>query len=200
MVYHPTPPSYADQLLINLARNLRVARVGNGWTQKKLAKRAKVSRYTVTQVEQAETDLRLSTLADLAQALGVSPLLLLIGEDEFRELAREQIGSIDSDWQATVDELPVKRMERLVSTRVASSENKAAKLGANSLPASGAGAAAGAAIGSVLFPGVGTVVGAALGASFGATIGVGVMSFFRPKIDDVPGAHSADRTLVDEGE
>ena len=140
-----------------LAKNLSLARSANGLTQMDLADAASVSRATITQLEGGDGDPRLSTIVDLATALGTSPILLLMGEDELRAIATvPRTDNLVSDEE-------VEQMRRMVASGLQKQRLQAGRLGADAARAAGL-SAVGAAIGSVLMPGIGTAVGAAVGA------------------------------------
>ena len=65
------------RLVRRLAANVVASRRAAGLTQKKLAQTAELSRATVHLVEAGACDPRVSTIAQLARALGVTPLQLL---------------------------------------------------------------------------------------------------------------------------
>jgi len=69
----------SSELLSGLGARVRGLRHERGWSQRELAKQAGVSPRFLVQVEHGEGNLSLSRLADLAGALGVSPVTLLCG-------------------------------------------------------------------------------------------------------------------------
>jgi transcriptional regulator with XRE-family HTH domain len=140
-----------------LAKNLSLARTASGLTQMELAEAASVSRATIAQLESGDGDPRLSTVVDLAAALGTSPILLLMGEDELRAI----VNVSRTDNLVSADE--VEQMRRLVASGLKKQRLQAGRIGADAARAAGL-SAVGAAIGSVLMPGVGTAVGATVGA------------------------------------
>lgn len=142
---------------VTLAKNLNLARTAGQLTQMELAEAATVSRATIAQLEAGDGDPRLSTIVDLATALGTSPVLLLMGEDEMCAIASVQL----NDNLVSADE--VEQMRRMVASGLKKQRLQAGRLGANAARAAGL-SAVGAAIGSVLMPGIGTAVGAAVGA------------------------------------
>lgn len=136
----PPPPGRATQL----ARNLVAARAAAGLTQHQLARRSRVSRATIAQIEASASDPRLSTLALLAEAMGVSPLHLLLGRRELQSL------SASGDALATFAALG--HTARLGAQDVADRSREIVD---------SASAAVGAAIGAAVQPGRGSVVVAA---------------------------------------
>lgn len=158
----------------SLARNLSAARAASGLTQDQLATLAEVSRATIVQLESADADPQLSTVTKLAQALGISPSLLLLDRadveaiEEFRAHPGGDLNPSDLD-----------RIEGLIRMQVDKKTKQAASLGAAAVTSTGiagmtagaiAGAKAGAAIGTVLFPGLGTIMGGIIGASIAKTL------------------------------
>jgi DNA-binding XRE family transcriptional regulator len=65
------------RLVRRLAANVVASRRAAGLTQKQLAKTAELSRATVHLVEAGACDPRVSTIAQLARALNVTPTVLL---------------------------------------------------------------------------------------------------------------------------
>lgn len=149
-----------------VATNLVVARSANGMTQDLLAEKAGLSRATIAQIESGQGDPRLSTLTDIAGALAVSPMLLLVGSVELAALVDLEEEARTASFSA--DRSLLDRIGHLVTSSVARNRTKAALLGAQAAVAAGfttPGGIAGAALGSALMPGrlVGMAFGAALG-------------------------------------
>lgn len=147
-----------------VARNLAAARSALNISQDKLAEDAGVSRATIIQLEAAEGDPRLSTVAAIAAALGVSPVFLLLGREELEAISKVA-NSPDAD--RVLQQLPddtLKTMHRLLDSGIPKNRTKAVAMGTSAAAAAGltAGALAGAAIGTVLMPGIGTAIGVAL--------------------------------------
>jgi DNA-binding XRE family transcriptional regulator len=148
-----------------LAKNLVVARVVAGMTQQDLAQRAHVSRATIAQIETGCGDPRLSTVAELARALELSPVLLLLGSLEVQALSAIHEGAIPSPMAIQPEKL--ERMRVFVQSGMLKDRLRAAKLGAAMVRGiSGAPSSAAvvtAAVCSPIFPGEGTRLGATLG-------------------------------------
>lgn len=165
-----------------LGRNVHVARKARKLTQ---AAFTGVQRNAVAQLEDGKVDVRLSTLVALAEMLGVPPFVLLLGEDEFRELA-SLVGEHDRVRQvATADPLArgvphltdrarIALLARAardhpVVQRELEQERDLAKAQAGPLfqdavlvEQRSLGATVGAAIGSQWLPGIGGAIGALL--------------------------------------
>jgi transcriptional regulator with XRE-family HTH domain len=62
-----------SELLGKIGRNIRHYRLERELTQKQLAKKAKISRGYMNQIEKGRINLYLDTLVDIARGLGVSP-------------------------------------------------------------------------------------------------------------------------------
>lgn len=147
-----------------LSLNLVVARAVSGMTQQKLAEASGVSRATIAQIETGVSDPRLSTLADLAEALRIVPMVLLAGTAEVTALSK-----LTGDLSARavrVSGADVARMQQLLSTGMLADRRRAARIGgaaARVAGETGAAATVAAAIFSAVVPGAGTAAGIALG-------------------------------------
>jgi transcriptional regulator with XRE-family HTH domain len=156
-----------ESALSGLARNLSMARSARSITQEGLAEQSGVSRATIAQIESGESDPRFSTIVDLAAALEITPLLLLMTSRELAaisELVRD--GSSVREASAGIPTQDVQRMRRLLESGVQRGQKQAVEMGVTAVQVAGlaaGGAASGAAIGTLLAPGLGTVLGAALG-------------------------------------
>ena len=145
-----------------LARNLRAAREILELTQAEVAEAAQVSRATLAQLEAGTGDPRLSTLIEIAAALGLPPLLLLFGRSEVQALAALH------DNSGTREPIAKKDVDRVRATVESAGEGwiNAARLGANAArdaECTTARATLVAGLFTPLLPGAGTAVGAALG-------------------------------------
>lgn len=152
------PSDPLDDARVTLAKNLVLARKACDITQAQLAKESGISRATIAQLESGGTDPRLSTLVDLARALEVSPIVLLVGENDLRAL----MTIAEEDHSNLMPEDQVEEMRRLISSGLGKQRIQAAAMGAAAASVAGL-SIAGAAIGSVLMPGIGTALGGVLG-------------------------------------
>ena len=144
-----------------LAKNLVAARVIAGLTQHDLAAAAGVSRATVAQLETGFSDPRLSTVVDIARALGIAPIVLLSGTEEVEALAK-----LADEARPSIPPVDLARMRDYIASGMLKDRIRAARVGAT-VARGGADAPTGVAVTAGVFsatsPGRGTVVGAQLG-------------------------------------
>lgn len=146
-----------------LAKNLVAARTLAGITQQELADVSGISRATVAQIETGSSDPRLSTIVELAKAIGVPPILLLVGPPEVQALAK--LASKQKSPHPEIDSREVAKMHQYISTGMLKDRLRAARVGANAVESSSASPSSPiiAGIFSAILPGAGTEVGARLG-------------------------------------
>jgi transcriptional regulator with XRE-family HTH domain len=146
-----------------LAKNLVAARVIAGLTQHDLAAAAGVSRATIAQLETGFSDPRLSTVVEIARALGVAPIVLLTGAAEITALSVLAKGAPD---RVAVPSADLVHMREYVESGMLKDRVRAARLGASVARAGGRSSEAvalTAGLFSAALPGAGTVAGAELG-------------------------------------
>jgi transcriptional regulator with XRE-family HTH domain len=146
-----------------LAKNLVAARTIAGLTQHELAAAAGISRATIAQLETGSSDPRLSTVVDLAGALGIAPIILLVSVPEVEALAALRDGSPDHVHVSPRDLL---RLRDYVASGMLKDRVRAARLGAaiaRSIDPDSPAVAITAGLFSASLPGAGTTIGAALG-------------------------------------
>ena len=176
-VVSPDPVRRREAADALLAKNLVVARTLTGLTQQELAEAATVSRATIAQLETGYSDPRLSTIVDLAAALGIPTIFLLVGLAEVQALAsllQSPAPSADPKSAASpavpllltnVPAPDLARMHEYISSGMLKDRLRAARVGASVARAAGAVSSVtpvSAGIFSAILPGAGTVVGAAL--------------------------------------
>jgi transcriptional regulator with XRE-family HTH domain len=157
------PLELRESLDATLAKNLVVARAIGGMTQHELANASYVSRATIAQLETGSSDPRLSTIVELAKALHLSPIFLLLGAPEIRALAElpDQLPSVAN----LISPENLYRMKELVESGLLKDRLRAARLGAAVARSHGETGIAPitAALFSAFLPGAGTSVGTVLG-------------------------------------
>ncbi|MCX5658747.1 MAG: helix-turn-helix transcriptional regulator [Planctomycetota bacterium] len=154
--------------IAQIARNLILARHALGVTQEELAASSGVSRATIAQIESGGSDFRLSSLLDIAQALGISPALLFVRAGDIASVGRfVRQASVDRVL-GTLPAADVDRMKQWRSTGLQKDLFRVVHSAADAAQTAGyssAGAAVGAGIGSAESPGLGTAIGTLLGAA-----------------------------------
>jgi len=75
--------SLQDRMRSTLAKNIMLARRAKYLSQGELAEKAGYSRALLAQIETGKADPSLSTIVSLADALNISPFLLLLGDNDF---------------------------------------------------------------------------------------------------------------------
>lgn len=161
-------PLTVEDVQDTLARNLSAARNALSMSQDQLAVAAGVSRATVNQLEGGSTakgDPRLSTVVNIAAALGISPVFLLLGRGELDAINEAPKSKEVKDISSHLSAENLEMMRRLLGSGVAKNRTKAVEMGTTAAATAGmsAGAIAAAAIGTALLPGVGTAIGAVIG-------------------------------------
>ena len=157
-----------------LARNIVAARASLGWSQDKLANEAGLSRPTLTQIENASGDPRLSTLVNIGTALSISPMFLLTGPEEVGRL--KEFGENYSDavekLESEVGSDRLAEIEELLLSGIKTKQNRGAKMAVESAESAGiigsvaSGAAVGGAAGTAVGAMTGTIGIAAMGGAF----------------------------------
>jgi transcriptional regulator with XRE-family HTH domain len=138
-------------------------------TQQELAQASGITRATISQIETGCSDPRLSTIVELARALGLPAIWLLIGLSEVRALAR--ILDRSQRDRPSIDPRDVTRMRLYVATGMLKDRLRAAMIGADAVESFSETELAriSAAIFSAFLPGTGTEVGAMLGSLLAAS-------------------------------
>jgi transcriptional regulator with XRE-family HTH domain len=156
-------PESADAIL---AKNLVTARLAVGLTQQRLAEDSGISRATVVQIEAGSSDPRLSTIIELAKALGLPAILLLVGLPEIQALSR--VLERKAKQRPSIDPRDVERMTHFLRTGMLRDRARAAMLGATAAESFSKSELSRvlAAMFSGFLPGAGTEIGALLGELF----------------------------------
>ncbi|QOV92477.1 helix-turn-helix domain-containing protein [Humisphaera borealis] len=157
-------PQRLEPHAVVVARNLVIARDLAGLTQNDLAARSGVSRATIAQIETGHADPRLSTLVEIARALGLSVIVLLATRTDIQAITG--IGPALGTTPVAIDQRDLARMNEYSDSTLIRDWRRAARIGASVGRSAGCrspGAAATAGLFSVAVPGRGTAVGATLG-------------------------------------
>ena len=156
-------PIQRESIGAALAKNLAMARLLAGVTQQELASASGISRATIAQLETGMSDPRLSTVVDLATALHLPPIVLLVGLSEAAALAGLHRDLTDKPVQ--ISPADIARMEYLLRSGLLSDRGRAGRIGAATAIAAGENdhVAVVAGILSAIVPGDGTKAGISLG-------------------------------------
>lgn len=80
-------PDKGDKGMTTIGKNIRYFREMRGYSQTQLAHMVGYTdRSSIAKVETGKNDLVTEMVAEFARALGVSPLMLLMNESEFKEM------------------------------------------------------------------------------------------------------------------
>lgn len=142
--------------------NLVLAREAAGVTQHELARLARTSRATIAQIEAGISDPRLSTITSLANALGVSPHLLIAGPEEAARLV-DIIDNCHEIIDLAPDDAETEVMETMVQSRLPKENRRGARYAADYVRTRGyatLGSRVGAAVINAHLPGIGAAIGA----------------------------------------
>jgi DNA-binding XRE family transcriptional regulator len=83
------PKAMLKEYLLTLARRVRELRSNKGWTQEQLAEATRVTRICIVAVEGAKQNVSMDILIRLANALSVTPEILLSTEARSPRLSRK---------------------------------------------------------------------------------------------------------------
>jgi len=78
--------SFNEEIGVAFAKNLKILRQANGWTQTEFSEKSGISRPTIAHLENADVDPRLSTILKIANAFGVPPTLLFLTKSHLKSL------------------------------------------------------------------------------------------------------------------
>lgn len=186
MKSNTTTEKLLKKTMQQLAANLEVARTANGLTQDELAKRAKLSRPTISQLEgsgDTTPNPSISTLLSLSEALKIPLSLLLLSIDEMKVLSAssklsDSSGSGDSDELQGLNQETTHMIQWLRSANVEETDTRIKQLGqrlkleeATGMSSINRSAITAAAIGAALVPGIGLPIVGAMSALAMATLG-----------------------------
>lgn len=160
-------PAPSSTLRLQVARNLLLARSALRLTQDQVSEASGISRATIAQIEGAIADCRLSTINEIARALRICPLILLLRESDTANLLKHMLRSSVDDVLRHASPAKVRQMQQLKQTGLPRALVRVAQQGAEIARAAGytnASSQVAAGIGSVHQPGTGTAVGTIFGA------------------------------------
>ena len=123
-----------NQIEIIVGKNVRAAREALGWKQDELAGRAgSVSRSTIAKIESFNaTNVSMTTLSVVADALGIPPYMLLLGKQDWQKLANiattyQQVESYHASNPLGVSPDHVEKIEEMSSSGSKKERQRAVK-------------------------------------------------------------------------
>jgi methanogenic corrinoid protein MtbC1/DNA-binding XRE family transcriptional regulator len=85
------PKTVLKEYLLKLGHRVRDLRTRVGWTQEHLAEATRVTRVCIVAVEGGKQNISMDIVVRLANALGISPENLLVGDDDSSRASREGV-------------------------------------------------------------------------------------------------------------
>lgn len=153
-----------EELVFSLARNVATARAFRGYTQEQLADRADLSRPTIAKIEGGDAEPTLKTIAALATALEVPPLMLLVDKKVLAG-TNELMASEDVLALTHTDPAELEKIDRLRDSGVRSKQAEASQVAAKIAAQAGwTGSATtlGAVLGAAVLPAIPGIIAGAL--------------------------------------
>lgn len=102
------------ELQLTLGESLALARKAEGLTQGELAEESGLSRATIANIESGGADPKVSTIAELAKALDMSPAWLLMSEEDMKVIGKMAASDDISRYQDMLSDDVVSKISTMV--------------------------------------------------------------------------------------